>query len=103
MSLKSTDQFLECEMMLKAQRMGITICSIDVEFHAREAGESSVGWRDCLDYLLNLFTVLISRNDPWGVHAISKSTRETKWIHQPDGALAAVKTLATVDAPLNAK
>jgi glycosyltransferase involved in cell wall biosynthesis len=103
MSLKSADHFLECEMMLKAQRMGVTICSIDVEFHAREAGESSVGWRDCLGYLLNLLTVLISRNDPWGVHAIPKSTRETRWIHQADGALAAVKTLATVDAPLSAK
>jgi glycosyltransferase involved in cell wall biosynthesis len=86
MQLKSTDQFLECEMMLKAERMGLTICSIDVAFHAREGGESSIGWRDCRDYLRNLLTVLISRNDPWGIHQIPKAPQKAKWIHQGDGA-----------------
>ena len=103
MQLKSTDQFLECEMMLKAQRMGLTICSIDVEFHVREAGESSVGWRDCRDYLVNLFTVLVSKNDPWGIHAIPKASHAPRWIHKADGAIAGIKTIAPVDAPLNAK
>ncbi|HTB14892.1 MAG TPA: glycosyltransferase family 2 protein [Bryobacteraceae bacterium] len=86
MQLKSTNQFLECEMMLKAERMGLTMCSIDVEFHAREGGKSSIGWRDCRDYLRNLLTVLVSRNDPWGIHAIPKSAAKAKWIHQETGA-----------------
>jgi glycosyltransferase involved in cell wall biosynthesis len=86
MQLKSTDQFLECEMMLKAQRMGLTMCSIDVEFHAREGGESSIGWRDCRDYLRNLLTVLVSRNDPWGIHQIPESVQKAAWIHQGDVA-----------------
>jgi glycosyltransferase involved in cell wall biosynthesis len=88
MQLKSTDQFLECEMMLKAERMGLKMCSIDVEFHAREGGESSIGWRDCRDYIRNLLTVLVSRNDPWGIHAIPKSAAKAKWIHQETGANA---------------
>jgi glycosyltransferase involved in cell wall biosynthesis len=99
MRLKSTDQFLECEMMLKAERMGLTMCSIDVDFQARQGGTSSIGWRDCRDYLRNLLTVLISRNDPWGIHAIAKSPRKAKWIHQgadakarPAAAFAAVDT-----------
>ncbi len=101
MQLKSADQFLECEMMLKAQRMGLTMCSIDVEFRAREGGKSSIGWRDCRDYLRNLLTVLVSRNDPWGIHQIPVSAQKAKWIHQGDGsdshasaAFAAVKVPA---------
>jgi hypothetical protein len=82
MQLKSTDQFLECEMMLKAERMGLTMCSIDVDFQARQGGESSIGWRDCRDYLRNLLTVLISRNDPWGIHRVPKSAHKAKWIHR---------------------
>jgi len=85
MQLKSTDQFLECEMMLKAERMGLTMCSIDVAFHAREGGESSIGWRDCRDYLRNLLTVLFSENDPWGVNRIPKSPRRATWIHDAAG------------------
>jgi hypothetical protein len=101
MDLKSTDQFLECEMMLKAERMGLTICSINVEFHAREGGESSIGWRDCRDYLRNLLTVLVSPNDYWGIHRITKSARKTKWIHQAGGATFAAAD-AAVTAPIQA-
>ena len=85
MQLKSDDHFLECEMMLKAQRMGLTMCSIDVEFHSRETGESSIGWRDCLDYLRNLLTVLISRNDPWGIRSVYK-VLEKNWPMDPSSA-----------------
>jgi len=102
MQLKSTNQFLECEMMLKAQRMGLTMCSIDVEFHAREGGKSSIGWRDCRDYLRNLLTVLFSRNDPWGINRIPKSTRPAKWIHQAADSNPAALT-AFRDAPARAK
>jgi len=101
MELKSTDQFLECEMMLKAERMGLTMCSIDVEFHAREGGESSIGWRDCRDYLRNLLIVLVSRNDPWGIHRIQKAAQKAKWIHRGDGAdpnFASATALAAIKA-----
>ncbi len=97
MQLKSTDQFLECEMMLKAERMGLTVCSIDVEFHAREGGNSSIGWRDCRDYLRNLLIVLLSRSDPWGIHRIPKAASKSKWIHQADGATPAPASSAALE------
>jgi len=86
MALKSEDQFLECEMMLKAQRMGLTICSLDVQFHARNGGESSIGWRDCVDYLRNLGEILLSTDDRWGIHQIRPSSRGAQWTHFPGGA-----------------
>ena len=89
MQLRSTDQFLECEMMLKAERMGLTMCSIDVQFHSREGGKSSIGWRDCWDYVRNLITVLITRDDPWGIGRVPKAAHGATWIHQAAGARAA--------------
>jgi glycosyltransferase involved in cell wall biosynthesis len=104
MQLKSTNQFLECEMMLKAQRMGLTICSIDVEFRAREGGKSSIGFSDCWDYLRSLLTVLISRNDPWGIHRIPRSSRKTRWIHQGASVVAsATKAFSPSDVPMRVK
>lgn len=85
MHLKSEDQFLECEMMLKAERMGLTMCSLDVSFHERQGGSSSVGWRDCWGYLRNLTIITLFYNDPWGLHQIPKSPRKATWIHRPEG------------------
>ncbi len=85
MQLNSTDQFLECEMMLKAQRMGLTMCSLDVQFHQRQGGQSSISWRDCWDYLRNLTVITFSHDDPWGLHRIPKSLRKAVWAHYPDG------------------
>lgn len=85
MRLKSEDQFLECEMMLKADRMGLTMCSLDVQFHKRDGGESSIGWRDCWDYLRNLAAIRFSAQDWWGLHSIPKAARRSEWKHFPDG------------------
>ena len=81
MQLRSVDQFLECEMMLKAERMGLTICSLDSRFHKRQGGRSSVSWRDCLDHVHNLISITFNPHDPWGFHQISKSERKAEWIH----------------------
>jgi glycosyltransferase involved in cell wall biosynthesis len=89
MQLTSTDQFLECEMMLKADRMGLTMCSLDVQFHKREGGESSIGWRDCWDYLRNLVVISFFVNDPWGLHRIPKSSHRALWQHYPNGVPSA--------------
>jgi hypothetical protein len=89
MQLKSTNQFLECEMMLKAERMGLTICSLNVNFHKREGGESSITWRDCRDYLRNLAEILLSENDRCGVNRIPKSSHRAIWQHYPNGVPSA--------------
>jgi hypothetical protein len=85
MQLKSEDQFMECEMMLKAQRMGLTMCSMDVQFHQRQGGVSSIRWTDCLDFVRNLTVATVSYNDPWGLHRIPKSDRKAVWLYYPDG------------------
>jgi glycosyltransferase involved in cell wall biosynthesis len=103
MQLKSADQFLDCEMMLKAERMGLTICSIDVEFHKREAGESSIGWRDCWDYVRNLVTILVSRNDPWGIHRIPNASQKAQWVHQATVANPDLAAFTPADLPVRAK
>jgi glycosyltransferase involved in cell wall biosynthesis len=92
MALKSTDQFLECEMMLKAERMGLTMCSLDVQFHQRQGGGSSISWRDCLDYVRNLGLVLVSRNDPWGINRIPKSSRRAVWKHSGDDVISETRS-----------
>jgi glycosyltransferase involved in cell wall biosynthesis len=91
MQLKSNDQFLECEMLLKAERMGLTMCSLDVQFHKRSGGSSSINWRDCLGYLRDLTRITFLRNDPWGFHRIPKSERPAVWMHYPNGLASALE------------
>jgi len=83
--LRSTDQFLECEMMLKAQRMGLRICSVDVLFHKRRGGSSSVGWRDCLDYLRHLFLIRLGLDRRLGIADVPRLGPRAEWIHCPNG------------------
>ena len=105
MQLKSEDQFLECEMMLKADRMGLTICSLDVQFYARNGGESTITWRDCADYLRNLTIITFSKNDPWGLHRIPKAPRPAVWEHYPNGLTGKTATSArmSLEGVVNAK
>jgi glycosyltransferase involved in cell wall biosynthesis len=94
MQLKSEDQFVECEMMLKAQRMGLRICSVDVQFHKRSGGTSTINWRDCLDFMRNLTIISFWLDDPWGFHEIPKSKRAAVWMHYPNGLASAVEESA---------
>ena len=103
MQLKSADQFLECEMMLKAERMGLTMCSLDVPFHKRDGGRSSISWRDCWDYLRNLTVISFSQRDPWGLHQIPKSSRKAVWAHYPEGVVTAPATSLPLEAAADAK
>jgi glycosyltransferase involved in cell wall biosynthesis len=103
MQLKSADQFLECEMMLKAERMGLTMCSSDVPFHKRDGGGSSISWRDCWDYLRNLTVISFSQRDPWGLHQIPKSSRKAVWAHYPDGVVTEPATSLPLEAAAGAK
>jgi hypothetical protein len=38
--------------------------------------------------------VLISRNDPWGIHRIPKAPQKAKWIHRGNGAQQALAAAA---------
>ena len=65
--LKQCCRACRSEMMLKAERMGLAMCSIDVQFHQRQGGGSSISWRDCLDYVRNLCIVVFSLGVVCGV------------------------------------
>jgi len=65
--------------------MGLTMCSMDVQFHKRRGGRSNIRPRDCWDFVRNLAVVIVSHNDPWGMHRIPKSKRKAVWLHYPDG------------------
>ena len=83
MQLRSDDHFLECEMMLKAQRLGLRICSTGVQFHARRDGRSSIRWQDCLTYLRNLSMIRLGLHARWGMADVPQSTKSAEWLHFP--------------------
>jgi glycosyltransferase involved in cell wall biosynthesis len=85
MRIQSADQFLECEMMLKAQRMGLRICSVDVLFHERRGGSSSVGWRDCLDYVRHLFLIRLGLDRRLGIATVPRFGPQAHWVHCANG------------------
>ena len=82
MRIVSDDQFLECEMMLKAARMGLRICALDVGFYARGAGNSSVGLKDLWDYLDHLTRVGLGIGDRWNVNAVRRSGHPPARVHR---------------------
>ncbi|HLJ48819.1 MAG TPA: glycosyltransferase family 2 protein [Bryobacteraceae bacterium] len=102
MQLQSEDHFLECEMMLKAQKMGLAMCSVDVEFRKRKGGRSSVNWKDCVDYLEHLACIRLGINDQWGMRDVPRLSRRARWVHCPNGVedLAEIRTGQAVTANL---
>jgi len=74
LKLCSADHFLDCEMMLKARRMGMRVATMPVEFLPRAGGTSTIRFKDCLTYLHHLIVIRVRREDPWGINAIPKQT-----------------------------
>ena len=85
MRIVSDDHFLECEMVLKASRMGLRICAMDVNFYARGAGRSSVGWSEIRDYLEHLCRVGLGVGDRWNVKRVPRWRPVPEWLYYPDG------------------
>lgn len=78
MHLCSQDSFLDAEILLKAQRLGMRVCAVNAEFRKREAGQSTVGLITCVEFLHNLIRARFSKHDPWGLRQIA-NTAETNW------------------------
>ncbi len=70
MKLRSGDDFLDAEIMLKAKRLGLKICGLDVEFLKRKTGRSKVRIKTCFEFLANLPKARFLRKDPWGLHEL---------------------------------
>jgi glycosyltransferase involved in cell wall biosynthesis len=56
LQLKSTDWFIDAEMIAKAGKLDLRIKEIPVVFRERDAGKSSVNFRAILQFIKNIFT-----------------------------------------------
>ncbi len=101
MQLQSEDHFLECEMMLKAQRMGLTMCSVDVEFRKRRGGRSSVNWSDCVAYLKHLASIRFGISDEWGIKKVPRLAKRARWVHCPTGVADLPEVHGSQALPVN--
>ena len=64
MKLRSQDNFLDAETLLKARRMGAAICRIEVD-----APTPAFGLKQSLDLALKLCRSRLLNKDPWGLNA----------------------------------
>jgi hypothetical protein len=85
MAIVSDDHFLECEMVMKAARMGLRICAMDVDFRTRGGGKSSIGLKDIWDYLDHLARVGFGAGDRWNVRSVPRWRSKPEWLYFPDG------------------
>ncbi len=75
LQLRSTDNFIDAELVLKAQRLDLTVCEVDLEFEPRKTGRSTVRWTTCLQFLVNLARARLPFADPWGLRALPGARR----------------------------
>lgn len=70
MVLQSQDNFLDLEILYKAHLLDLRVAEVNVEFHRREAGISSIGPAAWVEFVLNILRARFDRNDPWGFHRL---------------------------------
>jgi dolichol-phosphate mannosyltransferase len=68
MRLRSRGYFLDAEALLKAHRMGATICRIDVDVPAQTLGPAHV-----VEFAFKLCRARLQKNDPWGLNATPRN------------------------------
>lgn len=69
MKLRSHDGFIDAEALLKAHRMGVEICRIEVQSLPRIGGKSKVRLSMCVAFFFNLLRARFQNGDPWGLNA----------------------------------
>ena len=66
MDLRSTDWFLDPEIIVKAHHLGLRIIEIDVEGYARHGGASSVNVDTCAEFVANIARYRVGHTlDEW--------------------------------------
>lgn len=73
MNLRSRDCFIDSEILLKAQRLGLKITVMDLVFRPRQTGYSKVRWTTCLEFVFNMLRARFMRHDPWEIKAKSEN------------------------------
>lgn len=67
----SHDFFIDPEILLKASRLGLKFCEVEIVSPKRDQGRSKLGvLRVGLRFAMNLIIVRFRKNDPWGIHSV---------------------------------
>jgi glycosyltransferase involved in cell wall biosynthesis len=68
----SHDFFIDPEILLKAGKLGMKFCEVEVVSPKRDKGRSKLGvFRVGLKFAVNLLKARFVKNDPWGIHAMA--------------------------------
>jgi polyisoprenyl-phosphate glycosyltransferase len=80
LELCSKDYFIDTELIIKVARLGVKVTEMNVTFHPRQGGRSSVTLSTFAEFIVNLCIARFSPDDRWGVRALVKRDREQKRI-----------------------
>jgi polyisoprenyl-phosphate glycosyltransferase len=68
----SHDFFIDPEILLKASKLGLKFCEVEVVSPKRDQGRSKLAVvRVGLKFLMNLIRARFMKNDPWGIHLLT--------------------------------
>lgn len=69
---RSHDFFIDPEILLKASKLGLKFCEVEMVSPKRDQGRSKLKvFRVGLKFAMNLLTARFVKNDPWGIHAMT--------------------------------
>jgi polyisoprenyl-phosphate glycosyltransferase len=80
LDLCSKDYFIDTELIIKVARLGLKTSEVNVTFHPRQGGRSSVTLSTFAEFIVNLCIARFSPDDRWGIRALVKRNREQKRI-----------------------
>lgn len=67
--LRSNDAFIDIETLVKAKRLGLQVCEINVTYLPRTGGRSKVRWlATSIEFVRNVLRAHFLKRDPWGIH-----------------------------------
>jgi glycosyltransferase involved in cell wall biosynthesis len=72
MQLRSHNFFIDPEILLKAKRLGLKVCEVDIEFRRRKTGHSNVKWTTCLEFFIDLCRARFIKKDPLGLNTLMR-------------------------------
>ncbi|MEK7872319.1 MAG: glycosyltransferase family 2 protein [Chloroflexota bacterium] len=66
--LRSNDSFVDMEALVKARRLGLKVCEVDVPSQPRVGGRSKVRVLETsVEFIGNVLRARFARSDPWGL------------------------------------
>ncbi len=79
---RSYDWFIDPEILLKARRLGLRFCEVEIVSPGRKQGRSKIGIIPvCMVFVLNLLKARFLKNDPWGINSLAP-LRPVEYLHR---------------------